>query len=116
MPVAHLWRGMLIQPQSREELYHTLACDSCHGLDAVGSTRTYAPTHNQIRLTAEKRIQSQDYSGKATTAAEYIRESIVAPDAYVVEGFRGLRFGMNSFAHLSERDVDALAQFLLQQE
>ncbi len=97
-------------------LYHTLACDSCHGLDAVGSTRTYAPTHNHLRATAEQRISGVDYTGQATTAAEYIRESIVDPKAYVVAGYQHVRFGMPSFAHLSEREVNALVQFLLQQE
>lgn len=99
-----------------KELYHTLACDSCHGLDAVDSTRTYAPTHNHLRTTAEARIQAADYTGQATTAAEYIRESIVDPKAYVVAGYQHLRFGMASYARLSEHEVNALVQFLLQQE
>ena len=99
-----------------KELYHTLACDSCHGLDAVGSTRTYAPTHNHLRTTAEQRIQATEYTGRATTAADYIRESIVDPKAYVVAGYEHLRFPMPSFARLSEREVDALVQFLSQQE
>lgn len=97
-------------------LYHTLACDSCHALDAVGSTRTYAPTHNHLRATAEQRIHAADYTGQATTAAEYIRESIVDPKAYVVADYEKLRFGMASYAHLSEREVNALVQFLLQPE
>ncbi len=99
-----------------KELYHALSCDRCHGLDAVGSTRTYAPTHNHIRTTAEQRIHDPDYAGKATSVAEYIRESIVDPKAYIVAGYRHLRFDMPSYTHLSERDVDALVQFLSQQE
>ena len=99
-----------------KELYQTLACDSCHGLDAVGSTRTYAPTHNHLRTTAEQRIGAADYMGQATTAAAYIRESIVDPKIYVVDGYQHVRFGMPSSAHLSEGVVNALIQFLLQQE
>ena len=99
-----------------KELYHDLACDSCHGLDAVGSTRTYAPTHNHLAVTAAKRIRAADYTGQATSAAGYVRESIVDPQAHVVEGYRHLRFGMASYAHLSERDIAALVQFLLQQQ
>ncbi len=99
-----------------KQLYHALACDSCHGLDAVGSTRTYAPTHNHLRTTAEQRIRAADYTGQATTAAGYIRESIVDPKVYVVDGYQQVRFGMASFAHLSEREVKALVHFLLQQE
>ncbi len=99
-----------------KELYHTLACDSCHGLDEVESTRTYAPTHNHLRATAEQRIQAPNYTGKAKSAADYIRESIVDPKAYLVDGYGRVRFGMPSFAHLSEREVNALVQFLYQQE
>ncbi len=98
-----------------KQLYHALACDSCHRLDAVNSTATYAPTHNHLRATAEARIQAPDYTGKATTAAAYIRESIVAPKVYVVAGYDHLRFPMPSFTQLDERQVNALVQFLLQQ-
>ena len=97
-------------------LYHTLACDSCHGLDAVSSIRTYAPPHNHVRATAEQRIQAADYTGQATTAAAYMRESIFDPKIYVVDGYQHLRFGMVSYAHLSECEINALVQFLLQQE
>lgn len=99
-----------------KELYHTLACDSCHALEAVGSTRTYAPTHNHLRTTAEQRIQAADYTGRAQSAAEYIEESIVDPKAYVVAGYEQLRFGMVVYDHLSEHEINVLVQFLLQQE
>ena len=99
-----------------KQLYQSLICNSCHGLDAVGSVRTYAPSHNHMAAVAEQRIQSSGYTGKATTAAEYIRESIVDPKAYLVPGYEHVRFAMPSFAHLNEGDVQALVQFLLQQK
>lgn len=98
------------------QLYHVLACDSCHALDAVGSTRTYAPTHNHLCATAEQRIHAADYTGKAQTAEEYIAESIVEPRVYAVAGYEHLRFGMPTYAHLSDRDVHELVQFLCYQE
>ena len=86
-----------------KQIHHTRACDSGHALDAVGSRRTYAPTHNHLRATAEQRIHAPNYRGKAKTAAEYIRGSIVEPKAYVVDGYEHVRFGMPSFADLSEK-------------
>jgi hypothetical protein len=71
---------------------------------------------SSTRATAEQRIHAPNYTGKAKTAAEYIRESIVEPKAYVVEGYEHVRFDMASFAYLSEHEVDALVQFLYQQE
>jgi nitric oxide reductase subunit C len=99
-----------------KQLYHTLACDSCHGLEAAGSQRTYGPSHNHLRATAEQRIHAPDYSGEAKTAAEYIHESIVDPKAYLVAGYEHVRFGMPSFAYLTEHEVNALVQFLVGQE
>ena len=99
-----------------KQLYQTLACDRCHGLDTIGSTRTYAPTHNRLRATAEQRIRATDYTGKANSAVGYIRESIVEPQIYVVDGYDNLRFGMPSYAHLDERDLQALVQFLYHQQ
>lgn len=113
------WQGSdaAIQTAARgRQLYVSLACDRCHGLESVGSQRNYAPTHNHMRATAGQRILASDYTGKATTAAGYIRESIMDPIAYVVPGYEHLRFKMPSFGHLDKRDVDALVQFLMQQQ
>lgn len=59
-------------------------CAACHsvapGINIVG------PTLAGIPATAEQRIKSPDYKGQAKDAAEYIRESIVDPNAHVLVG------------------------------
>jgi hypothetical protein len=50
------------------------------------------------------------------TATEYIRESILNPSIYLVEGYEQSRHHMPAFTHLSEADVEALVQMLLQQK
>jgi nitric oxide reductase subunit C len=59
-------------------------CAACHsvapGVNIVG------PTLAGIPATATARIASPDYKGKAKDAAEYIRESIVEPNAHVLTG------------------------------
>ena len=51
----------------------------------------------------------------ATSPAEYLRECIVNPGIYLVAGYNSPRLKMATFTNLSEAEVDALVQFLLQQ-
>jgi nitric oxide reductase subunit C len=59
-------------------------CFACHstaaGVNLVG------PSLANIATTAAERVKDPNYHGKATDAASYIHESIVAPDAFVLAG------------------------------
>lgn len=74
------------------------------------------PTHDRIGIEAAQRIADPDYNGTATTPAEYIRESIVTPQVYIVERYAERSLTMPAFAHLPDEDIDALVQMLLQQQ
>jgi hypothetical protein len=67
-------------------------------------------------LTAEQRIKEAQYTGSASSAAEYIHESILDPKIYRVAGYEHTQHQMPAYVHLSETDVDALVQMLLQQK
>ena len=61
-------------------------CTACHAIRGI-ATGAVGPTLNKLASTAEKRVTQADYKaagGKATDAAGYIRESILAPNTYVV--------------------------------
>ena len=85
-------------------------CQECHSLD--GSEKTVppfeiAPTWLGVSLRAGDRVPG-------LSAEEYLRESIVDPAAYIVEGYsdhmpKGFRF------LLSEEDIDSLIAFILTQ-
>ena len=83
-------------------------CSTCHSLDGsekVASSR--APTFQGISEQAGDRVPG-------LSAEEYLRESIVDPAAYIVEGYsdfmpKGFRI------LLSEEDIDNLVAFLLTQ-
>ncbi len=84
-------------------------CSECHSLD--GSELTIpaftAPSWQGVSGRAGDRVPG-------LSAEEYLRESILDPGAYVVEGYsdgmpKGFRF------LLSEEDVDNLVAFLLTQ-
>jgi cytochrome c oxidase subunit 2 len=81
-----------------------IPCTTCHSLD--GST-IVGPTHQGLGQRAASRIEGM-------SAEDYIRQSILEPSAYVVDGFKDVMphaFGET----LSEDDIDNLTAFLLEQ-
>ncbi|HHY56668.1 MAG TPA: cytochrome c [Chloroflexi bacterium] len=96
-------------------IYLANYCGICHTLAAAGTTGAFGPSHEHIGSIAAQRIASTAYTGAAKTAADYIRESIVAPAAYFAPGANP-RHPMPPYAHLAREDVDALVYFLLQQQ
>jgi nitric oxide reductase subunit C len=98
------------------QVYKQQSCGTCHQLDVASTAGMFGPSQNNIGSAAEQRIEDSRYTGQATTAAEYIRESIVDPAAYYVEGYQQSRHRMPAFTHLSEAELNALVQILLQQK
>lgn len=79
-------------------------CASCHSID--GST-IVGPTLKGIWGRTSKLADGTE----VVVDAEYIRESILMPQAKIVRGFEGQR--MNSFAgQLNENEIDHLIEFL----
>ncbi len=80
-------------PQAGEQLYTSLTigragapgCISCHSLEP-GDVKV-GPSHAGVANQAEEVIQQADYTGSATSAEGYLRESILDPNAYVKSGF-----------------------------
>ena len=98
------------------EVYKEQYCGICHQLAAAETGGKFGPTHDGIGTIAEQRVQDPGYAGSATTAGEYIRESILSPKAYVVSDYEVTSHHMPAYAHLAEGDINALVQMLLQQK
>jgi len=59
-------------------------CGACHVIPGIaGAQGQIGPDLSKIGSAAEERIKSAEYKGKAKTAPEYIRESIVDPAVYI---------------------------------
>jgi mono/diheme cytochrome c family protein len=97
-------------------VYRKQYCGICHELEAAGTVGRFGPTHNGIGATAEQRIGDPHYMGKATTAAEYIWESLVDPRVYIVDGYVTTPHVMPPFTHLNKNDLEALVAFLMNQQ
>ena len=59
-------------------------CAGCHVIPGVpNAVGTLGPDLSEVGFLAEERIQSEDYMGNATTAAEFLLESLIEPDAFI---------------------------------
>lgn len=86
-------------------------CATCHSLQP--DVTLVGPSQAHVASDAAEIIKSPNYTGSAKTVEEYLRESIVNPDAFVVEGFpKGVMY-KNYENDLSEQEIDDLVAFLL---
>lgn len=97
-------------------VYRQQYCGVCHTLDAAETRGTFGPSHNGAALAAALHLADPNYVGKAASVAEYLYESIVSPEIYVVAGYAATPHRMPAFAHLPAEDIDALVYLLLHQK
>lgn len=72
---------------SGEALSESFGCTGCHILSAVGPPWRGEPQTPGIAERARERLAQEDYTGNAETEEEYLVESIVLPNEFVVEGY-----------------------------
>lgn len=102
-----------------EQLYNQLTlgrtdapgCVTCHSPEP--DVVRVGPSHAGLATRAAERIESPDYTGAATTAREYLRESILEPNAFVVPGFAPDVMFQRYQATLTPGQVDDLVAYLL---
>jgi cytochrome c oxidase subunit II len=78
-------------------------CGSCHTLEAANATGTVGPDLDDLPQAAQR-------AGKPLE--EFVRESIVQPDAYIAPGFQA-NVMPKTFADLPQEQLDALVQYLV---
>lgn len=97
------------------QLYRQYYCGVCHQLTAAGTKGTFGPSHDGIGHLAVQRLQAPTYRGTATTVAEYLQESLVDPQVYIVPGYELTPHRMPSFSFLPTDELTTLVQWLSQQ-
>lgn len=86
-------------------------CVTCHSLEP--GVKLVGPSLAHVATESAEIIKSSSYTGSAKTVEEYLHESIVNPNAYVVEGFpRGVMY-QNYGEDLSKQQIDDLVALLL---
>jgi cytochrome c2 len=94
-----------------EKLFASQGCAACHSLKE--GEKFIGPTLFHAGQTSLNRIKDAMYKGKAKTAEEYIRESIVEPNTYVVSGFPAGVMVQDFGKKVSAQDIDDLVAFLM---
>ncbi len=85
-------------------------CAACHSLEP--GRVLVGPSLAGVATRAEQIINSDTYTGKATTVEEYLRESIVDPNVYAPEGFSPGSMYPNYGKDLTEQQIADLVAFL----
>ena len=89
-----------------QQLYRELGCVGCHTVDGSPST---GPTWKGL-FGAEREVQLPDGTTQTVVADEaYLRESIVDPNAQVVQGFPAI---MPAYPQLGDEELNALIEFI----
>jgi mono/diheme cytochrome c family protein len=94
------------------QIYRDQYCGICHQSTAAGTGGTFGPTHDGVVAAAAQRIQDSSYQGAATTVADYLYESLLEPQRYIVPGYELTPHRMPSYSFLTSEQLDALVEFL----
>lgn len=86
-------------------------CIACHSVEPDGPQQV-GPTLAGLAASAAEIIADPNYTGNATTVEAYIQESILEPEAYIVEGYSPL-MPKTYAASLDEEELAALVDYLL---
>lgn len=95
-----------------ETLATAQGCVGCHITTTTGPAWNATGSEPGIGTRAETRFTQPDYTGAATTAEQYLFESIVHPEAYLVPNFQPLMpktYGQT----LTDQDTADLIAYLL---
>lgn len=96
-----------------EELATSQGCVGCHISTTTGPA--WAPSEGEpgIGDRAQTRIEQSDYTGQATTAEQYLFESIVNPNIFVVEGYQPNLMPGTYSESLTIMDVSDLIAYMM---
>lgn len=84
-------------------------CITCHSVEPTDDPlepSPVGPSHYGVADRASEYVAGM-------SAEEYLRESIVAPDAHIVEGYQPGVMPQNYEENLTEREIDNLVAYLL---
>ncbi len=106
-------RGALAQAglagaKSGRQIFVAAGCGSCHKLSAAGTSGNVGPGLDDLAASAGKLGKQRGES-----AEEYIRESIIEPDAFTVPGFRKGVMPGNYGERLKPEQIKALVDYLM---
>ena len=91
-----------VAPVDGQVVFLTSGCTSCHSVDGVSETGQIGPNLTYLADRAGTRVEG-------LTAGEYVRQSVLEPQAYIVDGYGEFMPTLP----LDTAEIDALVEFLL---
>ncbi len=88
------------------QLFNNNGCNACHTLADAGAAGALGPKLDGFNAVAGSRVPGQ-------SAEEYTHESIVKPNAHVVEGFPANLMPQDYGLRIAKQDLDKLVSYLL---
>jgi cytochrome c oxidase subunit II len=88
------------------EIFTSAGCNACHTLADANATAEVGPDLDELPDVAGERENG-------TSPEEYVRQSILDPQAFVVKGFPGNTMPKNFGDQLTPEEIDTLVQYLL---
>jgi cytochrome c oxidase subunit 2 len=89
-------------------LFAKFGCNACHTLTAAGATGQVGPNLDEVGARAGSRVPG-------LAPEDYIRQSILDPNAHVVEGFTPNVMPQDFAQRMRPEELEALVAFLAQQ-
>ena len=100
-------------PVNGEALANTQGCVGCHVSTATGPAWPPSAGGPGIGERAATRFSQPDYTGNATTTEQYLLESIIQTNVYIVEGYAENLMPGNYGSTLTAQDAADLIAYLL---
>lgn len=94
-----------------EKLFAAQACNACHSFKE--GEKIIGPSLYHAGQTAASRVKDGSYRGKAKTAQEYLHESMLDPNAYIVPGYAAGIMVQDFAKKLSPQDLEDMIAFLM---
>ncbi len=98
-------------PRDPEVLFQTMTCVACHNLGADQTATNRGPVGPNMGNLAENAATRVE----GLSAEEYIHQSIVEPNAHVVEGYMAGIMPQTFAQQMSEEEINGLVAWLLEQ-
>jgi cytochrome c2 len=89
-----------------------LGCVGCHILSNTGPAWEGSSEQAGVGTRAQTRFEQDNYTGAATSAEQYLIESVLRPNAFVVEGFDPDLMPQNYGSRVTVQDLADLVAYL----
>lgn len=90
----------------------SLGCSGCHVLAEVGPAWMASGDQPGIGARAESRFAQDDYTGQASDAQQYLVESVVQTNAFIVSGYQPNIMPQNYGERLTAQDLADLIAYM----